>query len=83
MGRLKPGATYIYEQVDGITYAREQGAPAGERFEIGRVIDRKKEDIKLERSILWADILDEAENHPALKDATEKCKMLYYLLKGN
>ena len=36
MGSLTPGAKYIYEKADGITYAREVGAPHNERFEIGR-----------------------------------------------
>ena len=35
MGRLKPGATYVYERVDGVVYAREQGQPADTRIEIG------------------------------------------------
>lgn len=83
MGRLTPGATYIYEQVDGITYARESGAPASSRFEVGRVYDRKQEDIKLEQSVLWADILEEAKTNPALQDAIEKCKILYYLGKDH
>jgi hypothetical protein len=37
MGNLKPGATYIYEKADGITYAREFGALTQcYKFEIGR-----------------------------------------------
>ena len=35
MGRLKPGATYIYERIDGAVYAREQGQPADTRIKIG------------------------------------------------
>jgi hypothetical protein len=34
MGSLKPGATYIYEHADGVTYAREFGAAYSERFEM-------------------------------------------------
>jgi hypothetical protein len=83
MGRLKPGATYIYEHVNGITYAREQGEPIYARFEIGRTLERQTRDKTLSNSILWADILDEAEHHQQLKDAVEKCKMLYYLIKDN
>lgn len=81
--RLKPGVSYTYEHVDGVTYAREQGAPTSERFEIGRTFDKIKHDIKLSNSILWADIIEESENNPALKDALEKCKILYYLSKNN
>lgn len=36
MSRLIPGATYIYERADGVTYAREAGAHPSTRIEIGR-----------------------------------------------
>ena len=81
--QLKPGVTYIYEHVNGVTYAREHGAPIRERFEIGRTYDRIKEDIKLSNSVLWAAIIEESENNPVLKDALEKCKVIYYLGKEN
>jgi hypothetical protein len=81
--RLKPGVSYAYEHVDGVTYAREQGAPTSERFEIGRTFDRITHDIKLANSVLWADIIDESEKNPALKDALEKCKIIYYLSKND
>jgi hypothetical protein len=81
MGTLKPDTSYVYENADGIVYAREFGAATNTRFEIGRTYDRKKEDIKLSESVLWADILEEAKTNPALQDAVEKCKMLYYLSK--
>ena len=82
--RLKPGATYTYENVNGVVYAREAGAPTSERFEIGKTYDAyKREDIKLSNSILWADILNESKNNPCLKEAVEKCKMIYYLSKNN
>lgn len=35
MGSLKPGATYIYERVDGVVYARESLAPPETRKPIG------------------------------------------------
>ena len=83
MGQLKPGVSYTYEHVDGVTYAREQGAPVNTRFEIGRTLERQKKDIKLLDSVLWADILEESKTNPALKDAVEKCKIIYYLSKEN
>ena len=83
MGNLKPGATYVYEHVDGITYAREHGAPTHTRFEIGRTFERQQKDIKLSDSVLWADILEEAKTNKTLYDAVEMCKMLYYLSKDN
>ena len=46
LGQLKPGATYIYEKADGITYAREFGAPHNDRFEIGRDYQRFLKDVE-------------------------------------
>jgi hypothetical protein len=81
MGSLKPGASYTYEHVDGVTYAREQGAPVNTRFEIGRTLERQQKDQARLDGNLWANILSESEKNTALKDAVEKCKMLYYLIK--
>ena len=89
MGQLKPGAKYIYERVDGVTYAREFGASPSERFEIGW--DWSGEDHQRGRSILdslkedklWDDIRRAAENNPALKDALDKAIEIYYLTKEN
>lgn len=81
MGTLKPGAIYIYEHVDGITYAREQGAPVNTRFEVGRTLDRQLKDTKLADTVLWTDILEESKVNPVLKDAVDKCKIIYYLNK--
>ena len=44
MGNLKPGATYIYESADGITYAREYGADPSTRIEIGYNYDPRTRD---------------------------------------
>lgn len=81
MGSLKPGASYIYEHVDGITYAREHGAPINTRFEIGRTFDRVKHDEELKRQELWKDIYKVAEQNSTLKNAIDECIMLYYLSK--
>ena len=35
MGSLKPGAQYVYERADGVTYAREMGADPSTRQAIG------------------------------------------------
>ena len=87
MGQLKPGAKYIYERIDGVTYAREFGANSSERFEIG--YDWSGEDQQRGRSIrdrliedtLWGNIRRAAENNPALKDALDKAIEIYYLTK--
>ena len=89
MGQLKPGAKYIYERVDGVTYAREFGANSSERFEIG--YDWSGEDQQRGRSMrdrlmedkLWGNIRRAAENNPALKDALDKAIEIYHLTKEN
>lgn len=81
MGQLKPGAKYIYEQVNGITYAREFGTThrtiVGMDYEAYKFIhDMKDEE-------LWRDIREAAKSNEALHQAMEKCKILYYLSKEN
>lgn len=81
MGSLKPFASYVYEKVNGITYAREQGKT--ERIEVGRDYVRTEFDKELAETLIWKDIFREAKNNPALQDALEKCKIIYYLSKDN
>lgn len=89
MGSLKPGATYIYERQGGTVYAREMGAPAEERFEIGydwqpddnpaRVRGASRESV-LENQ-LWHNIRRAALDNEELKNTLERAKILYYLGK--
>jgi len=72
---LTPGATYIYERANGVTYAREMGAPANERVAIGWDYEFRKQ-LKLEE---WSKILDAAEQNPALQEAVDRVKILYEL----
>ena len=77
MGSLKPDATYIYEKADGITYAREFGAPHNDRFEIGRDYQRfLKDELRL-----WEDIVQEGRTNQALQDALDRAKLVYHLSK--
>jgi len=79
MGSLKPGAKYIYEKEDGITYAREFGAPHNERFEIGRDYERfLKDELRL-----WEDIVREGRTNEALQAALDRVKILYHLSKDH
>lgn len=75
MGSLKPGATYIYEHADGVTYAREQGAPPETRFEIGRDAGRKDLD---EHNLVVAMRLASKTN-PALRKALDRAILIYKL----
>ena len=79
MGSLKPGAKYIYEKGDGITYAREFGAPHNERFEIGRDYKRfLKDELQLLEEIVRA-----GRTNQALQAALDRVKILYHLSKNN
>lgn len=74
MGQLKPGATYIYEKYNGVTYAREEGAPYTERFAIGWEADTQHKEIEL-----WTNIWRDAKSNQALQSALDNVIMLYHL----
>lgn len=76
MGQLKPGTTYIYEHADGVTYAREIGAPVNSRFEIGRSPGRHDQDDQE----LWSKIRLAGKNDPDLQQMIDQIK-IYYKLK--
>ena len=81
MGRLKPGATYIYEKADGVTYAREIGAHPGDRFPIGWDYDRLQRDEMARQTKQWVDILQASKTNPALQEAIERVIIIYELNK--
>jgi len=79
MGTLTPGAKYIYEKADGITYAREIGSPHIERFEIGRDYST----ILKDELQLWEDIVRAGRTNQALQAALDRVKILYHLSKDH
>jgi len=86
MGNLKPGATYIYENADGITYALEFGADPSTRTEIGYTYDPRTDDGRplrdhLEDAKMWGEIRRMARTNPALQDALERAIVIYTLSK--
>jgi hypothetical protein len=95
MGNLKPGAKYIYERADGVTYAREIGADLSTREAIGWQYDptipnfdpRTKDGRPLHDHIidskLWGDIRRAAKTNPALQTALDNVKIMYHLSKDN
>lgn len=83
MGRLKPGATYVYEHADGITYAREFGAPHNERFEIGRTAEKQSLIEELRQQKLWGNIHRAAKTNPLLQEALDRVIMIYHLSEKN
>ena len=86
VGKLEPGATYIYERVDGVTYARKFGET--DRVAIGydykpdpRTNDGRPLDQRLMEDKLWGDIRRAARNNAALQDALERVIVVYELSK--
>lgn len=77
MGNLKPGATYVYEKADGVTYAREVGAPANTRQAIGWDYDPKE----LMKNNMWNQILLASKTNPLLQDALDRVIVIYELSK--
>jgi len=93
MGSLKPGAKYIYERSNGVTYAREFGADPSTREAIGWYYDptkpnfdpRTKDGRPLHDHImedkLWGEIRRMAKTNPTLQEALERVKIIYHLSK--
>ena len=83
MGNLKPGATYIYERVDDVIYAREAGSDPSTRFEIGRDYDPKIKSIgeRVLEDKMWGEIRRMARTNPTLQDAVDRVIMIYKLSK--
>ena len=79
MGQLKPDAKYIYERVNGITYAREFGS--SERKIVGMDYEAFKFINDMKEEELWHNIREAAKSNAALHQALESCKVLYYLSK--
>ena len=86
MGTLKPGATYVYERVEGITYAREFGADPATRTEIGRSYDSRTADGRplvdhIRDNKMWAEIIRAAETNNGLRALLDQAKEFYLLSK--
>jgi len=76
MGTLEPGATYIYERVDDVVYARKFGST--DRFEIGRDYNANK---GMEEELLWREIRQAAKTNSTLQEALDHVIMIYKLSK--
>ena len=92
MGTLKPGAKYIYEKADGVTYAREFGdanrTPIGWDYDPvnGHKRDSRTPDGRplhdyLAEAQLWGNIWREAQTNPTLQKALDRVIMIYKLSK--
>jgi hypothetical protein len=81
MGNLKPGATYVYERAEGVTYAREVGSV--DRTAIGWDYDVKLKLNQLKEDKLWDEIRQAAKINPVLQTELDRVIMLYHLSKDN
>jgi hypothetical protein len=82
MGKLKPGATYIYERADGVVYARESGSLHREAIGWDADVNPEGEHQKmLKESHQWRDILIAARSNSVLQEAIDRVKILYELSK--
>ena len=86
MGQLKPGATYIYERVDGTVYQREVSSDPSSREVIGWNHDNRTSDGRplfehLKESKLWGEIHRAAKTNPALQEALDRAILIYHLSK--
>jgi hypothetical protein len=84
MGQLKPGATYIYEKANGITYAREFGST--ERQEIGWDYDPRTSDGRPLRDHImddkmWGEIRRTAKTNKSLQKALDRAILIYQTIK--
>lgn len=86
MGSLKPGTKYIYERIDDVVYAREEGAAPQTRKEIGWNYDPRTPDGRplhdhLMDDKMWGEIRQMAKTNPALQKALDRAIMIYRLSK--
>jgi hypothetical protein len=83
MGSLTPGATYTYERVNEVVYAKESGKT--ERRVVGYKYDPYMENITIDYELetVWKDIIKESRTNPTLQEAVDRVKILYHLSKDN
>jgi hypothetical protein len=79
MGTLTPGATYIYERVDGVVYAREAGKT--HRKAIGWDYGSEPRSFTAPNQINWVDLFETAHANPALQKALDRVILLYQTIK--
>ena len=87
MGSLTPGATYIYEKADGVTYAREFGSDPETRFPIGwdyKPTDTNKSTVfgvPTSEIAIYIEMMEAAKTNPSLQEALDRAKLVYHLSK--
>lgn len=81
MGTLKPGASYVYERVDGVTYARESGS--NQRTAIGWDYSGPRVStllgVPISDILPFAGLLKMAETNPDLKEELDRLITFYHM----
>jgi hypothetical protein len=86
MGKLTPGAQYIYERNGDTIYRRESGSDPSTREVVGydaRTGDGRPLIEHIKEDKLWGEIRRAAETNPALQQALDRAILLYRLSKDN
>lgn len=87
MGNLVPGATYVYEKADGVTYARIAGSDPKTRTPIGWDLERNMQQTNtifgapMEIIAEMVEVYEAAKSNPALQQALDQVIMLHKLSK--
>jgi len=98
MGSLKPEVKYIYERVNGMTFAREFGADPNTRKLVGyewdpitghkidydsRTSDGRPLHDHMMENKMWGEIHRAAKTNSALQKALDRVIIIYRLSKDN
>ena len=86
MGKLTPGASYTYEEENGVTFAIDEAT--GETRVAGWKYDPRTSDGRpliehIRDDKLWGNIRRMARTNPALRNALDQCIVIYNLSKKN
>jgi hypothetical protein len=77
MSRWQPDKPIIYEHADGVTYGRQLGST--QRHVVGMTLEAQRRREGIQENQLWYEIRESAKTNPALQDALERVKVIYYL----
>lgn len=86
MGKLTPGATYIYERHGDTVFARESGSDPSSREVVGydaRTSDGRPLHEHMREDALWGEIRRSAKTNPALQHALDRAILIYRLSKDD
>lgn len=88
MGKLKEGATLVYERANGVVYSREFGADPATRVLVGYEYDSRTPDGRplhdhMMEDKMWGEIRRLARTNAILKTELDRVVATYHLIKDN